>query len=255
MWLSERDPELVEKMDLPDCEPERLNRTYRQFALLNPLISGWNYLYRQFISPLRPTDNQPLTILDVGCGGGDICLNIARLAHRDNLPTVITGIDPDPRAIAFTKTIDLPRSVEFRQATTRELLHNGETFHVVLSNHLLHHLQPDELSGLCKECEELATRLVLFNDIRRSRTGYIAFSLFAPLLFRRSYIAPDGRISIRRSFRRDELEALAPSGWKTDTLFPYRLLLLRTLQDKPVQPGLNQSRTGMSPDSDGGFHD
>ena len=34
-------------MDLPGCDPDRLDRTYAQFALVNRAVSGWRGIYRQ----------------------------------------------------------------------------------------------------------------------------------------------------------------------------------------------------------------
>src|SRR5699024_7840642 len=38
------------------------------------------------------------TVLDIGCGGGDVACALARWARRDGVDLRVTGIDPDPRA-------------------------------------------------------------------------------------------------------------------------------------------------------------
>ena len=45
-WLlAHRAAGLVERMDDPDCDPQKLRRTYVQFEIVNRLISGWGRLY------------------------------------------------------------------------------------------------------------------------------------------------------------------------------------------------------------------
>ena len=51
LFLSERDPELREYMDDPDCNLDLLHATYRQFKTVNRLIGGWNRIYKSYIRP------------------------------------------------------------------------------------------------------------------------------------------------------------------------------------------------------------
>jgi 2-polyprenyl-3-methyl-5-hydroxy-6-metoxy-1,4-benzoquinol methylase len=213
----------VEKMDLPDCDPERLENTYRQFALVNSALSGWRPLYRREIRPLLSAGS-PTTMLDVGCGGGDLAVTLNRWAARDGFRLHITGIDPDARAHGFASRRPAVPGVGFRRAHTTELLREGLGFDVVISNHVLHHLQPAELQPFLADTQELARRKVLHNDLRRSPAAYALFSV-AALPFRRSYIREDGLTSIRRSYTPQELAALAPPGWHVERSSAFHQLL------------------------------
>lgn len=230
--LKSRNTALTEEMDKASCNEQKLFRTYDQFQRLNRMLTGWKALFRAHIVPLARTD-QPLRILDVGCGGGDLCRSLADWAARSSIHVEITGVDPDPRAFRYSQTRPRPETVRFLQGTTTDLVQSGETFDVVLSNHLLHHLTNSELTALCREAEELTTGIVLFNDIHRSRLGYTLFGTFAPLLFRKSFIVQDGLTSIRRSFRQEELQSAVPEGWQVETLFPWRLLASYRISETP----------------------
>lgn len=211
-------------MDKSSVDQDTLFRTYDQFHRLNRLLTGWKSLFKQRILPLSETA-RPLKILDIGCGGGDLCRNLSEWAGRSSIPVDITGIDPDPRAIRYSRSQPLPDNVRFLHCTAADLVHIEETFDVVLSNHLLHHLEDSEVTTLCREAEKLTTGTVLFNDIRRSRTGYLLFGAISPLLFRHSFIVRDGLTSIRRSFHPDEMKSVLPAGWNVESLFPWRLLV------------------------------
>ncbi|MEX2585683.1 MAG: methyltransferase domain-containing protein [Balneolaceae bacterium] len=222
--LQTRNTGLVEEMDKSSIDQDTLFRTYDQFHGLNRWLTGWKTLFKQRILPLSGID-RPLRILDIGCGGGDLCRNLSEWAKHASIGVDITGIDPDPRAIRYSRSQPLPDNVRFLHCRATDLVHNEETFDVALSNHLLHHLEDFELITLCREAEKLTTGTVLFNDIRRSRTGYLLFGAIAPLLFRNSFIVRDGLTSIRRSFRLDELKKALPKGWDVELLFPWRLLV------------------------------
>ena len=220
LLLNKRDDSLVERMSDLECDLQQLNNTYRNFLLINRLIAGWRRVYERNILPLRPR-----TLLDIGCGGGDVALTLATWSKQDGLDLDITAIDPDPRALAFAKSRPQLENVTFQRAFSSDLVKDGKQFDIVVSNHLLHHLTKPELENLCKDSETLATHKVIHNDICRSDLAYLGFSLTAPF-FRNSFITYDGLISIRRSFTRHELRQVIPKKWRVEALFPYRNLLL-----------------------------
>jgi 2-polyprenyl-3-methyl-5-hydroxy-6-metoxy-1,4-benzoquinol methylase len=221
--LGPRLADAVEEMDRPDCDPERLDRTYRQFALVNRTISGWRGLYRRRLRPLL-SPAVPATLLDIGCGGGDLALMLAAWAARDGLQLDITGIDPDPRAFRFAAHRAPVRRVFFRQAVSAELVAEGATFDFTISNHVLHHLDAAELQGLLNDSAQLTRRLSLHNDLRRSALAYALFAAGA-LPLTGSYIRGDGLTSIRRSYTVSELAAVVPPGWTAEPHSPFHCLL------------------------------
>lgn len=222
--LATRDRDLRELMDDPDCDLVALRRTYAQFRVINRLVAGWRRLYCRRLRPLLAAD-QLTTLLDVGCGGGDVPRTLAGWAARDGLALAITAIDPDPRAYEFATSRPSGPGVTFRRCSSAELVAAAERFDVVISNHVLHHLNDVELAGLLRDSEALARRLVLHNDLARSPLAYAAYSPLSRLAGSRSFLRADGLRSIRRSHRPGELAALAPAGWRVETLFPSRLLL------------------------------
>jgi 2-polyprenyl-3-methyl-5-hydroxy-6-metoxy-1,4-benzoquinol methylase len=214
-------------MDDPAADLEQLNRTYRQFRTMNRLVAGWRGTYQQRIRPLLSPD-EPSTLLDVGCGGGDIARAIAHWAKRDRLRLEVVGIDPDARAIAAARDAPNPDGVRFAQATSSQFVDVAQRWDFVISNHVLHHLTATELDDLLLDCELLTRGLAIHSDIRRSRGAYAAYWLLTALplpVFRDSFLREDGLTSIRRSYTEGELAVVARRGWTVESQSPYRLLL------------------------------
>ncbi len=149
--LARRDSESREFMDAATCDADRLERTYQQFSLVNQLVSGWRRIYRQWIRP-RLDAHRPTTLLDIGFGGGDISRALARWAARDGLPMLTTAIDPDERALRHVHGLP-DAGVRFEQASSTDLVARGERYDVVISNHLLHHLDPVEFADLLADSQ------------------------------------------------------------------------------------------------------
>ncbi|MGI3779451.1 MAG: class I SAM-dependent methyltransferase [Janthinobacterium lividum] len=218
----QRETTAVELMDDPGCDPVLLDRTYAQFAVVNRLVSGWRRLYVANLRPALAASARP-TLLDVGFGGGDIPRRLARWADRDGIDLAVTAIDPDPRAGAFVGRSPT-RGVTFRSATSTDLVAEGRRFDVVVSNHLLHHLDPTALQRLLADSEQLAGRLALHSDLRRSSSAYRAYAVVTRPLAGSSFLRADGLLSIRRSYRPDELRDVRP-GWSVRAAAPFRVLL------------------------------
>ena len=224
--LESRDPLARERMDDPDCDQSRLERTYAQVPVVNALVTGWRTTYRRHVRPLlRP--GATTTALDIGSGGGDLTRALTRWARRDGFRLQITGIDPDPRAHAWAMSRPPAPGLSFRRALSSDLVAGGITVDLVVSNHLLHHLDPEQFTGLLTDSQRLARRRVVHSDISRSRTAYALFSAGTWPFFPGSFIREDGLTSIRRSYTTEELRTVAPEGWRVETVGPWRNLLVR----------------------------
>lgn len=224
-FLSERRAGITEKMDSPECDTGALYKTYRRFSIVNSVVSGWRRIYNAHIKPELAETGGSFSLLDIGFGGGDIPIKLAQWAAGDGFNISVTAIDTDKRAVRYARQLSAPESVKFLQCSSADLLHSGESYDMVVSNHLLHHLGTDQLQELLQEAKQLSTRKVVFNDIERSDVAYGLFSIFSRPLSVGSFITEDGLASVKRSFTRQELHQKVPGGWQVEPMFPFRLLL------------------------------
>lgn len=224
LFLSQRDTDSRELMDNPDCDLDELENTYRQFGPVNSLISKWHRIYKHEIRP-HLNSNVPATLLDIGFGGGDIPIKLARWAFEDGVKLQVTAIDPDPRAINFVEELERPHNVEFIQGNIFDLDPAKHQHDFVISNHLLHHLGKQEFPEMLLQAKQMSTQSVIFNDIHRSDWAYLFFNILSRPVFRSSFITHDGLTSIKRSYTKTELVNKVPDNWIVETLFPFRLLL------------------------------
>lgn len=222
----------AELMDDPECDPVALELTFTLFSPVNALLSGWRGIYRRRLRAVirrAVADRGRATLLDIGSGGGDVARALARRAARDGLPLDVLAIDPDPRAHAHALAAGRGApGVTYRCAHSAELVRDGESFDIVISNHLLHHLDDAGLRWLLADTEALCAALAVHNDLRRSRPAWLAWwVLTLPLVRSRSFLRYDGLLSIRRSRTVMELAAEAPAGWRAHAQVPFRALLAR----------------------------
>ncbi|PRB42328.1 methyltransferase [Arthrobacter sp. MYb23] len=228
--LHSRDVHAVEEMDRADCDLKRLHRTYARFPVVNGLLSGWHGTYRQRLRPLLAA-NSAVSVLDIGCGSGDVARSLVGWARKDGFRLSVTAIDPDERAFAFASQAPPVEGVVYRKAHSSELVPEGRKFDVVISNHILHHLDPGQLAAVLRDSESLSQGLCLHNDLNRSNIAYLLFLAgFWPLGVG-SYICGDGLTSIRRSYTAAELTAAVPVSWSVERNGPWHHLLVHDIRE------------------------
>jgi 2-polyprenyl-3-methyl-5-hydroxy-6-metoxy-1,4-benzoquinol methylase len=220
-----------EKMERVDADPNRLLRSIRQFQWINFLFSASRGLLRQHFFPMMDQDPKRVyTLLDAGAGGCDIAIWAAREARSRGLKLNITALDNDPRIlpIASRAVRDCPgiRIVEGNALDFSEL----GSFDFIFSNHLLHHLDWDEIRSFLQQVLARTRLGFMMNDLKRSRWAYLGCTVFLGLCARRSFAFHDGRLSIRRGFLSGELRDFATRNFpnariRVEETFPARVVL------------------------------
>lgn len=232
IYLRHRQPDIVEEMDKPDCDPDKLFRTYQHFASINWFLSSWRYVYSKRLKPIMRDQKRTYSLLDIGFGGGDIPLAISQWAKRDGFDLRIIAIETDERALEYVQRLPTDEKVSFLYSSSSDLVETGDQFDFTISNNLLHHLSDTQLKELTSDSESLTKKLVIFNDIRRSDVGLMLYHLYSRLFFRNSFVTVDGLASIKRSFTNNELTQLGLKDWKVESLYPFRLLLTHDKADE-----------------------
>jgi SAM-dependent methyltransferase len=203
-------------MDSPNCDSALLINTYRQFRFINGILSRARVVYTRWIRPAMSDRNMDCSLLDIGCGGGDIAMSMARWAQRDGYRLEVTGIEIDRRAYEYVQTLNWPPNVTFHHQDAAQLVTHGQTFDFVI--------MLDQMRVLVRRC-------ALLIDIHRSDLAYALFWILTVAAFRQSYIRHDGLASIRRSYTLAELAAVAPPGWEVAKVTPFRLVLSHSRND------------------------
>lgn len=171
-------------------------------------------------------------LLDVGFGEGDMLRAIARWAKRRGIEAELVGIDLNPNsAPAARAATPAGMAIDYRTGAYAAL--GEEPWDFVISSFVAHHMTDDQLRAFLCFMETHARIGWLVNDLHRHGFAYRGFPLLGALMRWHPIVRYDGRLSIARSFRRDEWRAiLADAGIKEDTVrivrrFPFRLCVER----------------------------
>ena len=146
--------------------------------------------------------NIPTSILDVGCGGGSLTVQLGLRYPRAH----VLGIDIASEAINFAEHQPRPHNVEFRWIPTPQLDFPPKSFDVVTCSLVLHHLADNEIVQFLKEAVKIARHAVIINDLHRHPMASWSYKIISPMLFPNRMVIHDGLLSIQRSFTKEDLE-------------------------------------------------
>ncbi len=115
-------------------------------------------------------------------------------------------------------------------------LDETQIYDFTFSNHFLHHFSDDQVGEILKKISRLTKRVLLMNDLCRSKATYIAYRLFSVLFLHNSFAAYDGSVSIRRGFTQKEMIDIVSASGIADTVeiekvFPGRIIVLLVPSD------------------------
>jgi 2-polyprenyl-3-methyl-5-hydroxy-6-metoxy-1,4-benzoquinol methylase len=196
---------------------DRLNRWFGGYALSLRAI-------RRLAAEV-PRD-RPLRVIDVGGGTAAFAVRVARWARRNgrNVRVVVVDRDPTTLRLARQATAGYPE-IQLVRGDAAALPCHKRAVDIVTSALTLHHLEPAQAAVGLREMAAAARIGVVVNDLLRRRLSLGLVWLVTRLLGCHPISRHDGPLSVRRSYSRDELRALADqAGARRLTIHEYPVL-------------------------------
>ena len=174
---------------------------------------GAHRLVLDYLGPVLER-RQPLRVLDLGTGAGDIPRALVQRAREVGCPLVVTAVERQQPtlqiAAKFSRGFPEIRYVRADFLNFAE----GSLYDVVLCNLVLHHLDESDAIRLLRRCRELTRGAALVTDLRRSRLAQAGIFAVTGLIYRDAMTKHDARLSAERAFSFPELRKLAiAAGW------------------------------------------
>jgi 2-polyprenyl-3-methyl-5-hydroxy-6-metoxy-1,4-benzoquinol methylase len=199
-----------EYLDNPNVHGEDLEQNLKELRFINHTLGG-NQVTLQALRKVLASKNQPKWfIADLGCGGGDILLLIAKEMRKQRKSFSLAGIDMNEYTLryAMLNTFDY-EEIRYCLADILSEEFDASSFDIVNATLFCHHFSEEELIHLFKKLRQQVHVAVILNDLHRHSLAYYSIK-FLTRLFSKSYMVKhDAPLSVLRGFSKSEIQNIA----------------------------------------------
>lgn len=197
-----------EIMDDFEMEGALLERTLDQIAWINKWLGGNQITVNGLTKLWKDIPmSQELTIVDLGCGNGDMLRVVAKLARKKGRKVKLIGIDANDFTINYARkqSEDYPEISYMTDTIPSQMFSNLE-YDVILSTLFFHHFKDNEIIDSLAEITQKARVGIVVNDLHRNEWAVFLFKLLT-IFIPNPMVRADGVTSILRGFKKSELLA------------------------------------------------
>ncbi|HEX8562081.1 MAG TPA: methyltransferase domain-containing protein [Flavobacterium sp.] len=201
----------TETMDDFSMEGEILRDALDKIAKINQLLGGNALTVRGVKKLLHGVPkSQVVTIVDVGCGNGDMLRELAEFGKSNDRLFNLIGIDANQFTVNHAESLsEAYPNISYRCKNVFDLDFANLNPDIVLCTLTLHHFRDDEILTLTRKFKEYAAIGVVINDLHRSKLAYRLFQLVCSVFGLNDMSREDGLVSILRGFKKEELTAFS----------------------------------------------
>lgn len=220
------DPEIID--DPARVTPRDMRQTLRELELVNRWLGGQKACLdaaRPLVEEIgRSHPGRPVQILDIGSGGADIPAALVAWTKQHGWTIEVLAIDFNWEAcrIARDATAHLS-AVSVVQGDVFAPPVRPGSVDLVLCSAFLHHFSNEQIAALLGKLRPLARRAIIINDLERHRLAYWGIALLTRLFSRSAAVRHDGPLSVRKGFRRKDLDEILSLAGMTHARIDHQL--------------------------------
>lgn len=191
-----------------------IDQTLRELETINTLLGG-NYVTLNGLDRLlnEKEYSLPITVADLGCGGGDILRLVHAWGERKGLTLNLLGVDANPSIVDFARRHTSQKNIQYQAFNIFSDAFREQKFDVVISTLFLHHFTSDQLANLLRELKQQTSIGIVINDLHRHWFAYYSIKWLTRMFSKSHMVVHDAPVSVARSFRRkDWVEILEKAG-------------------------------------------
>jgi 2-polyprenyl-3-methyl-5-hydroxy-6-metoxy-1,4-benzoquinol methylase len=194
----------IEIMDDLKISGDVVDQTLRELNTINKLLGGNQISISAFKK--MALSKQHLTLADLGCGGGDMMMEMAKWTRNCGKEATFIGIDANPHIVDYAKnnTKAYPEigieAINIFDKAFRSV--KVDIIHCCL---FTHHFTEEELIHLFRQFKEQASLGVIINDLQRHPLAYWSIKMLTSVFSKSEMVRNDAAISVKRGFKKVEL--------------------------------------------------
>lgn len=206
-----QEPELMDDLNLSGAA---LRQNLDELEVINHWLGGnqvvTNGLARVLLKqPAANPAPAPISIADIGCGGGDILRVVARWARRHHRPVALTGVDANAFMVNYArqKCHSYP-NIRIVQENIFSPGFRAQQYDIIICSLFCHHFTDAQLTQMWQQLYQQARLAVIINDLHRHPVAYYSIKWLTKLFSGSYLVQNDAPVSVLRAFRQSEISKI-----------------------------------------------
>jgi SAM-dependent methyltransferase len=189
-----------EWMDDPELDKKTLQHAVDDINTVNSLLGGFKFMLRAVKKEISKYPNQKLTIVDAGCGDGEMLRYLEKQLDHKNISFL--GLDFAAYSILKARDMSVGLSrLSFRESDILKIDPKEIPCDILISSLTLHHFDDEEIVNFLSKFIEITTKSIIINDLHRHRLAFLFFKYLSPIFIKHDISKHDGLISIASGFK------------------------------------------------------
>lgn len=198
------EPEIMDDFAM---EGEILRDALDKIAQINRLLGGNILTLRGVEKLISDLPAKSFTIVDIGCGNGDMLRALADIAKVKGYHFKLVGIDANAFTVDHARSLSVGYdNISYRCEDIFDDSFRVMQYDVVLCTLTLHHFKDQQILELMKIFYKNAAVGIVINDLHRSAVAYYLFKALCYVFGLNAMSRDDGLISILRGFKYTDLQ-------------------------------------------------
>jgi 2-polyprenyl-3-methyl-5-hydroxy-6-metoxy-1,4-benzoquinol methylase len=199
--------ELLDREDIPFAD---IKQNMQELDFINAKLGGHKITLhgvKTIIKKMKNKNrmNEKLSILEIGCGGGDNLRVIKNYCEKKNIAVRLSGVDVNPHCIEFARSRKENEGIEFISSDYK-LANPFPKPDIIFNSLFCHHFTDKEMIEILSWMKEHSGVGFFVNDLHRHPFAYYSIKWLTKLFSRSYLVKNDAPLSVLRGFKRKELE-------------------------------------------------
>jgi len=195
-----------EMMDGDDISFDAMAQTLKELNVINTRLGG-HAISLKGVKKLSGY-NFPLTICEIGCGGGDNLFAIYKFCNKKNIPVDFIGIDMNAECIAFAKQQYPQLPCQWICSDYEKVNFGDNKPGIIFSSLFCHHFTNEQLVTMLQWLRENSRIGFFINDLQRHWLAYYLIKYITKFFIKSYLVKNDASLSVSRGFWKKEWQQL-----------------------------------------------
>jgi len=200
--------ELLDRDDIPF---EDIKQNMKELDFINTRLGGHKITLkavRTLTSKMHKGTNgkdEMISILEIGCGGGDNLRVIKNDCERKSIKVELAGVDINPHCIEFATSRKENAGIVF-YTSDYKLLRLEQKLDIIFSSLFCHHFDDQGVVDIMKWVRANCRVGFFINDLHRHPLAYYSIKWLTKFFSKSYLVKNDAPLSVLRGFKRNELK-------------------------------------------------